>query len=223
MSGQSIVWSRGTGTRSTSVARGFAGDLTGISCSINNAWIVLRRVSESRHDVAVPATSKALAKTQVSQPQIARRIEYLWIPREAATIVGRVVAVKPLVGDEIGESPALGAVCQVVAATGELTEETEGRLIELTAEQAVIRQQLRVDTKRVVPYVGELPYVGALFRSVQGTDEERRIEVPKAALMCIRVIEAAFDAVRIETCAREVTPSHETSEAKTRVVLAYYS
>jgi len=87
------------------VCQRFEGDFL----KTNDGWIVLRRISESRNDVALTASAKVLTKKQGTQPQIAQKTEYLWIPREVATIAGRVVAVKPLAASDIGESPALNA------------------------------------------------------------------------------------------------------------------
>ena len=91
---------------------GFNERFQGDFVKANDRWLVLRRISESRNDVGVPSAPKIPFEKpkQFSKVSIGVQTEYLWIPREAATIAGRTRAVKsqPMAGID-GESPALGA------------------------------------------------------------------------------------------------------------------
>ena len=75
------------------VAKQFEGEFI----KSNDQWIILRRISEGRNDVDVPV----LAKIPVLGPRVFRRVEvgrltrFLWIPRDAATITGRVRVADP--------------------------------------------------------------------------------------------------------------------------------
>jgi hypothetical protein len=162
----------------------------------NDRWLVLRRISESRNDVGVPSASNNsfLKSKQFSKVSIGVQTEYLWIPREAATVAGRTRAAKSQPIAEIdGESPASGARCAVVLPADQKTVEHKGSLVEMTDETIILSQERRVYTKRAVPLLGELPLIGAAFRNVTGHSETVRDEIPWASVLCVRVNETAGD------------------------------
>ena len=80
--------------------------LEGDFVKANDRWMVLRRISEGRHDVTVPISSKVpFLKTKKSA--IGVQTEYLWIPRQAATVVSRTPATQRVpLAHALGESPA---------------------------------------------------------------------------------------------------------------------
>jgi hypothetical protein len=170
------------------VGQRFEGDFV----KANDRWIVLRRISEGRNDVAAPSRIPFTKPKQTSNVHIGRQVEHLWIPREAALIKGRVLAANPPAAANISdESPPLGATCRVVVADGEKTTENGGDLAEMTDEKIVLDQEVTRYTKRAAPYVGELPFVGSVFRVVKGTDEHVREDIRRETVLCIRVTGAA--------------------------------
>ena len=128
---------------------GFNERFQGDFVKANDRWFVLRRISESRNDVAVPSASKNafLKPKQFSKVSVGIRTEYLWIPREVATVSGRTrAATSQPIADIDGESPAPGASCAVVLPADQKTVEHNGSLVEITDEKIVLSQR-RVYTK----------------------------------------------------------------------------
>jgi hypothetical protein len=161
--------------------------LEGDFAKANDRWIVLRRISEGRNDVVVPVSEKAPLVT-TNKTFVAQQTEYLWIPRPSAMIVAHTAAVKRVpIEDVLAEGPKPGTSCRVMAARDQKSAISSGRLVELTNDKAVLESLRRVNEKRLIPYLGELPLVGrAFFTGTKSYDQIVRDELRLKDVLCIR-------------------------------------
>ena len=101
----------------------------------NDRWIVLRSVSEGRHEYGVPVLSSVpfIGKRMFRNVGIGRTDELLWIPREAAQITGRTLATdKPAIEAPQGEDPTPQGDCTVQLVTERRTAQREGKVVATT-------------------------------------------------------------------------------------------
>ena len=173
---------------------GFNEHFQGDFVKANDRWFVLRRISESRNDVAVPSASKNafLKPKQFSKVSVGIRTEYLWIPREVATVSGRTrAATSQPIADIDGESPAPGAAAPSYYRQIRRLSSTMG-----VSWKSRTRRSSSVSgesIQRAVPMLGELPLIGMAFRNVTDHSETVRDEIPWASVLCVRVNEIAGD------------------------------
>ena len=174
--------------------------LVGDLAKANDRWIILRQVSESRTDFETPVLSKLpFVGRHFHNIGIGRQTTYVWIPREAATVAGRVVATnREAIDVPADETPPVGNSCRVdVVADGKIATH-EGSLAELSDDQLVIASERCVAIKQSVPYVGDLPFVGALFRRVRTETQYVREPIARDAILCVHVAPAARETAIVE-------------------------
>jgi hypothetical protein len=153
-------------------------------------WLVVHRLSEGRNERGVPVLSKIpYINRRFINIGIGRTDEYAWIPREAATIRGRLRAAKPVSFDPPpGDEPSMQAECEVsfVDADYKLAERS-GKL------QAISDDRLTLVTKEAVshevrkPGWSNLPLVGGYFVETRTETIETFTDIPRGDILCIRI------------------------------------
>jgi hypothetical protein len=140
-------------------------DFTGELLKANDRWIVLRHVTKGRRELSLPLVSKIpLLGDGFRIKGVTPRDEFLWIPREAATVAEHTPAAatsntQPAVGDE----PTLKVVCAVEVARGEQIVRREGGLEVLSDKGLTISIPRKIKTESgaggiVFPVLGSTPH-----------------------------------------------------------------
>ncbi len=163
----------------------------------NDRWMVLRRISEGRHDVAVPISSK-VPFLKIKKSAIGVQTEYLWIPRQAASVVSRTPAEKRVpVGHVIGESPALGAPCQITLASDKKNMLHVGALVVVAKDRLMFDEERKIYEETNM--LGELPVVGRAFGGGRVHTEVKREQIPLASVTCLRFLRTGAEEEPSET------------------------
>jgi hypothetical protein len=128
-------------------------------------WLVLMTVLEGRHESAVPVVSKVPGIGRLFRNVgIGRMNEYVWLPREAATVQGRVIATEPRkIEPPENELPRSGTDFSIQFVQ-------EGKVVDRFGKFTLGEEQITCCTTRSearvrgVPVLAELPVMGSLFR-----------------------------------------------------------
>jgi hypothetical protein len=163
-----------------------AGDLV----KATDRWLVLHSLSESRSERGVPVASKLPYVNRLfKNVGVGRADEYVWIPRDAATIRGRLRAAKPVaIEPPAGDEPSLRAACEVTfVGADHKVADREGKLQAITDERLtlLVRETFSVEVRK--PGWSNLPLVGGYFIDTRTETREKLADVVRADLLCLRI------------------------------------
>jgi len=127
----------------------FIGDLV----KINDHWIVLRYVSIGRHDHDMPVLSKIpFVGRMFRSASVGRTDEYLWIPRDAATVEKRTqTADRATAQPPADDAPPQHAACSVQLVVGDKVARREGGMEAVTDDELTISMPKRVKVATAIP------------------------------------------------------------------------
>lgn len=172
----------------------FRGDLV----KLTDRWIVLRRISVSslRREIPVLSTIPLVGGVfYASIPE--RHDEFLWIPREAATVEKRIQPAKPLViKAPEGDEPPTKVACAVELVVGKKAVQREGGM------QAIKDDKVTLAVTTTIPF--EMP-TSALGAITSAGDSKRpkarysREQFARKDILCVRV--PNFDVAELEALA----------------------
>jgi hypothetical protein len=167
----------------------------------SSRWIVLRRISESRHDASVPISSKIPFVTR-KKSEVGTTTEYLWIPRQFASVMSHAPAERQVpLEHPLGEVPTPGARCEVMLLTDRIPNgkkvdkkkiRHDGTLVAVAKDKIMFDEERFVVERTGVPALNELPVVGRAFGSDNSHTEVVRTELPLDDVACIRVVQPAI-------------------------------
>ncbi len=153
---------------------------------VTDEWIVLRTLSEGRNEYGVPVMSKVpYANRLFRNVGIGRSTNDRWIPRDAATIVGRSMR------EERGDFPPLAAqeptwkeVVRIDLAQGEKVDDFAGTL---TREGETLHHIHLVveEVETPWPVLGRLPVLGGTFTTREVVLREEARDVPLGSVLSV--------------------------------------
>ncbi len=157
---------------------------TGNLVKLNDRWLVLRSVAENRREYGVPVLAKipvlghAFTKSSVGQSD-----EFLWIPREAATVEKRTPAASPPpVIPTLAEAPPAQTTCAVELAVADKVVRRLGGL-EAVKDGSLT---LSVPKKVSVPVPPKLLSFRPTTTTRQETHYDRQ-QLARADILCVRI------------------------------------
>jgi hypothetical protein len=157
-------------------------------------WLVLFTHAEGRTERGVPVLSKTPYINRLFRNVgIGRTTEYRWIPREAATVLGRTLASKavPLPTPKADVPQGDSHMLVEMVDAGKLDEQQGA--ISLHNDQLTSRFQEEVAVEKRMPVLGRLPMVGGAFTSESFELRERTREIATKDVLCIVDDSAAAD------------------------------
>jgi hypothetical protein len=165
-------------------------DCGGDLAKATDRWIVLRSLSEGRSERGVPVLRKIPYIDRLfKNVGIGRTDNYVWIPREAATIRGRLRAAKPVdfeppAGDEPGErSP-----CEVTfVGSDHKVADRDGKLLKIAKDRLTLVETERFSVEVRKPGWSNLPVVGGYFIDTRTETRETLTDIARSDLLCLRV------------------------------------
>ena len=164
--------------------------LMGDLVKANERWIVLRSVSEGRHEYGVPVLSSVpfVGKRMFRNVGIGRTDELLWIPREAAQITGRTLATdKPAVDAPQGEDPALQSDCTVQLVTEQRTVQREGKVVATSDSELTLAIETVEAVHKPRAVLSRIPVVGDSFYSTTYETRRTKERLVLEAVLCVRM------------------------------------
>jgi len=164
-------------------------DAYGDLMKVTDGWIVVRSLSEGRNEVGVPVASKLPYVGRLfKNVGIGQTNEYTWVPREAATIRGRLRAAKPTSEEPpLGDEPSLHTNCSVsFVGPDQKLAEHEGRLEAITNDRLSLL--VRETVSREIRKPGaNLPVVGGYFVETRNEVHESIIDIPRNKVFGVRI------------------------------------
>lgn len=164
--------------------------LMGDLVKANDRWIVLRSVSEGRHEYGVPVLSSVpfVGKRMFRSVGIGRTDELLWIPREAAQITGRTLAAdKPAIDTPQGEDPAPQSDCTVQLVTEQRTAQREGKVVATSDGELTLAIKTVAAVHKPRAVLSRIPVVGSSFYSTTYETRRTKERLALETVLCVRM------------------------------------
>jgi len=164
--------------------------LMGDLVKANDRWIVLRSVSEGRHEYGVPVLSSVpfVGKRMFRNVGIGRTDELLWIPREAAQIMGRTLATdKPAIDSPQGGDPALQSDCTVQLVTEQRTVQREGKVVATSDSELTLAIETVEAVHKPRAVLSRIPVVGDSFYSTTYETRRTKERLALEKVLCVRM------------------------------------
>jgi hypothetical protein len=165
-------------------------EFNGDFAKVTDRWIVLHTLSEGRNERGVPFLSAIPHINRLfKNVGIGQTHEYVWIPREAATIHGRLRATDPPAFEPPSEDePNPGAPCEIsfIGADHKITEQA-GKLKAISADQLTLLESETVSVEVPRPGWSKVPVVGAHFTDTRTETLESLHDIARKDLVCIRI------------------------------------
>lgn len=163
--------------------RQFQGDLA----KVNDHWLVLRHVSSGRDHGMTPMARLPLVgrwfRGAITQPVD----EYVWIPRDAATVESHGTGKGAPGGVPLGEQPAEQVSCTIEFAKGDRIERREGGMESVSGEALTIAVPKKVSVEAPLSGFGLASLAGdAMTRTRTETRYSRQL-ISRGDVMCVRV------------------------------------
>jgi hypothetical protein len=163
--------------------RQFQGDLA----KVNDRWLVLRHVSNGRDHGLGPMARLPLVgrwfRGAITQPVD----EYVWIPRDAATVESHGTGARVPGGVTLGEHPAEQVSCTVEFAKGDRIERREGGMETVNDTAFTIAVPKQVTVEAPLSGFGLASLAGdAMTRTRTETRYSRQL-ISRSDVMCVRV------------------------------------
>lgn len=168
------------------VQQEFNGDLA----KVTGHWIVLHTLSEGRNERGVPVASKfPYVNRLFKNVGIGQTHEFVWIPCEAATIRGRLLAANPPSFDPPSEDdPTPGSAYEVsFIGTDHKVAEQAGKLKAISADRLTLLESESVSVEIRKPGWSNLPVVGGYFIDTRKETLESLHDIARGDLICIRI------------------------------------
>jgi hypothetical protein len=153
-------------------------------------WIVLHLLSEGRNERGVPVLSSLpLVGRRFKTISFGRTDEEIWIPRDAATIRGRIRAVKPNPTDApSGDDPSPQAACWVVfVGDDHKVAEREGKIEKFADDQLTLTASETFSFEVRKPGWSNLPLVGGYFVNTRTETRETHPQFARGDILCVRI------------------------------------
>jgi hypothetical protein len=153
---------------------------------MTDEWLVLRTLSEGRNEYGVPIVSKVpYAGRLFRNVGIGRATTDRWIPRAAATVVGRSLADQP--GEMVklmADQPNWEQVYRVEFAEAGEAHDHSG---EITLEGSTLHYTVGIghEVDVPMPLLGQLPGVGPLFTTRETVFRAEGREVPIGSVLSV--------------------------------------
>jgi hypothetical protein len=163
----------------------------------NDRWIVLRHVTGGRRELSIPLISKLpLVGDGFRIRAIAARDEFLWIPREAATVEKHTASADPATAQPaIGDEPTLKVACAVEIAAGERIVRREGGMEALSDQAVTIAVPRKVTVENGLTAFG-LPFFGTVPEGKSRVETRySREQHARGDILCIHL--ANFEAAAL--------------------------
>jgi hypothetical protein len=153
-------------------------------------WIVLHSLSEGRNERGVPVLSSLpVVGRKFKNVGIGRTDNYIWIPRDAATIRGRLRVANPAVAESLaGDEPRLRAACEVTfVGSDHKVADLNGKLQAITDERLtlLVSETFSVEVRK--PGWSNLPLVGSYFIGTRTETREKLTDIARSDLLCLRI------------------------------------
>ncbi|HEX3726176.1 MAG TPA: hypothetical protein VHV08_08030 [Pirellulales bacterium] len=161
----------------------------GVLVLVNDRWIVLRYISKEHGVQSVPLLSKLpLVGHHFQHPSTPRTDEFLWIPREAATVEERLAATEPASAPpSVGTAPTLHTLCAVELAVGEKVVRHSGGMEALTDEKLTLSVKKTVNVHDPLPALGLPNFTNDTFGKTRAEVRYSREQLSCGDILCIRV------------------------------------
>jgi hypothetical protein len=155
---------------------------------LNDRWLVLRRASGNASDRHASVWSKIFFAGAKNDPaKDLTTYEYLWIPRDAATIEKKTPASgPPNVPATMGEAPPVQVYCAVELAVGGRVARHSGGMEALSDDKLTLSVSKQVSVDVRVPPIG-LPFAMDTFGKKRIEKHYAREQLPLGDILCIHV------------------------------------
>ena len=156
---------------------------------VTDRWIVVHRLSEGRNERGVPVLSKIpYIDRRFKNVGIGRTDEYTWIPRDAATIRGRLRASNPAVVEPpAGDEPSLRAACEVTfVGSDHKVANLDGKLQRISDDRLTLLKTETSSFEVRKPGWSNLPVVGGYFIDTRTETQEKLTDIARSDLLCLR-------------------------------------
>jgi hypothetical protein len=167
--------------------------LSGNFAKQTDHWIVLHQLSEGRNETGVPVVSKfPYVNRLFKNVGIGRTDELLWIPRDAATIRGRIRAINPASAEApISDEPSTRTLCRVIfVGDDHKVAEHEGKIEKIANDQLTLSADETVSFEVRKPGWSNLPLVGGYFVNTRTETREAHSQFARSDILCIRIVNA---------------------------------
>ena len=126
-------------------------------------WIVIQQEESGPH-AGVPRSQLPFFTRSFKNVGIGREVYIVWLPRDAATIMQRVMphAYEPLPKVD-GTEPPSDSFCHVDYAEAGEMKTLKGTLAHEAGTDLTIRSEMAVAEQRSIPLLGDIPLVGRAF------------------------------------------------------------
>jgi hypothetical protein len=168
---------------------GIQQDCGGELAKATDRWIVVHSLSEGRNERGVPVLSKIPYIDRLfKNVGIGRVDNYVWIPRDAATIRGRLRAANPPVAESLaGDEPSLRATCEVTfVGSDHKVADRDGKLLKITDDRLTLVETETFSVEVRKPGWSNLPVVGGYFVDTRTETREKLTDIARSDLLCLR-------------------------------------
>ena len=162
--------------------------LSGTLVKVNDRWIVLRCVLESRNETGVPVMSRLPYVNRLfKNVGIGRSDENIWIPRAAATSRTRTSSQPVVVQPPKGDSPPAQDHCWIESVSQGRLVRRRGDIAASTADGLTFVHDVEIAETTSVPVLGGIPVLGTAFRRTHHRVVQSRDELSHDDILCAGV------------------------------------
>ncbi len=165
-------------------------EFNGDFAKVTDRWIVLHTLSEGRNERGVPVLSAIPHINRLfKNVGIGQTHEYVWIPRDGATIRGHLRAANPRSFEPPSEDePTPGTVCEIsFIGPDHKIAERSGKLQAISPDQLTLLESETVSVEVPKPGWSKLPVVGGHLTDTRTETLESLDDIALKDLVCIRI------------------------------------